>query len=91
MTLLISILTMLHCSVAPLSAAVTFSIVMLDGLGPKVASEEVILTEAAFRVSPEKSEKSATPDSAVILQTRRSNPVASQEKVRSSPAHASSL
>ena len=90
-TLLISILTMRHCSVAPLSAAVTFIIVMLDGFGPKVVSVDVTLTKAAFRDCPKTFENSATPGSAVILQTRMPNPIASQENVRSSPAHASSL
>ena len=44
MTLLISILTMRHCTVAPLSAAVTFFMAMLDGFGPAEESVEVILT-----------------------------------------------
>ena len=91
MTLLISIFTMRHCTVAPLSATVTFFIVMLDGFGPKVVSVEVILTKTAFRDSPKTLVKFATPESAVILQTRMPNPIVSQEKVRSSPVQASSL
>ena len=45
-------LTMRHCTVAPLSAAVTFSIVMTDGLGPKEVSGDVILSKVVARFVP---------------------------------------
>ena len=45
-------LIMRHCTVAPLSAAVAFSMVMMDGFGPKEVSGEVILSTSVFRVIP---------------------------------------
>ena len=45
-------LTMPHCTVAPLSGAVTFSMVMMDGLGPKDVSGDVILSMSLFRFIP---------------------------------------
>ena len=92
--LLSSILTMRHCTVAPLSAVVTFCMVMLDGFGPDVVSVDVILTvfELAFRSRPKASVTQGTPWSAVMLHTSSTDPVAlSQEKVKSSPEQARSL
>ena len=50
--LLTSILTMPHCTVAPLSAAVVFSMVIMDGFGPDELSGDVILSNLALRASP---------------------------------------
>ena len=93
MTLLISALTMQHCTVAPLSAAVTFFMVMLDGFGPEELSVEVILTAfgSKFKFSPKLFTTPVTPESAVRVHTRRPDLVVSQENVRSSPEQASSL
>ena len=93
MTLLISILTMRHCTVAPLSDAVTFFMVMLDGFGPEEKSVEVILTAFGleFKFCPKLSTTPVTPESAVRVHTSRPDSVVSQENVRSSPEQASSL
>ena len=93
MMLLISILTMRHCTVAPLSAAVTFSMVMLDGFGPEEESVEVILTAFGleFKLCPKLSTTPLTLGSAVRVHTRRPDIVVSQENVRPSPEQASSL
>ena len=93
MTLLISALTMRHCTVAPLSAAVTFFMVMLDGFGPEELSVEVILTAfgSVFKLSPKLFTTPATPESAVRVHTSRPDLVVSQENVKSSPEQASSL
>ena len=45
-------LIMRHCTVAPLSAGVTFSMVMMDGLGPKDVSGDVVLARDVFSVIP---------------------------------------
>ena len=52
MVLLYSLSTMRHLIVAPLSAAVTLCMVMLEGFGPEVASVDVTLTAfgLVFRV-----------------------------------------
>ena len=93
MMLLISILTLRHCTLAPLSAAVTFFMVMLDGFGPEELSVDVILTAfgSEFKLCPKLSTTSVTPESAVRVHTRRPDSVVSQENVRSSPEQASSL
>ena len=93
MTLLISILTMRHCTVAPLSDAVTFFMVMLDGFGPEEKSVEVILTAFGleFKLCPKLSTTPVTPESSVRVHTSRPDSVVSQENVRSSPEQASSL
>ena len=92
--LLSSISTMQHRTVAPLSAAVTLCIVMLDGFGPDVVSVDVILTAfgSAFRFHPKAFVTPETPGSAVMLHTSSLDSVAiSQEKVTSSPEQAHSL
>ena len=45
-------LRMRHCTVAPLSADVTFSMVMMDGLGPLEMSGDVILSKIVARFIP---------------------------------------
>ena len=91
--LLISILTLRHCTLAPLSAAVTFFMVMLDRFGPEELSVDVILTAfgSEFKLCPKLSTTSVTLESAVRVHTRRPDSVVSQENVRSSPEQASSL
>ena len=84
---------MRHCTVAPLSAAVTFRMVMLDGFGPDVASVDVILTAfgLVFRSHPKVYATPETPGSAVMPHISSPDSVAlSQEKVKSSPEHGSS-
>ena len=93
MTLLIFILTMRHCTVAPLSEAVTFFMVMLDGFGPEEESVEVILTAFGFKLKscPKALVTPITLGSAVRVQASRPDSVVSQENVRSSPEQASLL
>ena len=43
---------MRHCTVAPLSADVALSMVMMDGLGPEEVSGDVILSMSLFRAVP---------------------------------------
>ena len=93
MTSLNSILTMRHCTVAPLSSVVTFRIVMMEGFGPSALSGDVILSYVAFRDCPKKSiTEVGRPVSAVMSHTSSPDFVAlSQENVKSSPEHALSL
>ena len=93
MTLLISILTMRHCTVAPLSAAVTLCMVILDGFGPDEVSVDVILTAFGleFRLCPKLSTTPVTPGRATSVQTSSPDSDVSQEKVKLSSEQASSL
>ena len=45
-------LIMRYCTVAPLSADVTFSMAMMDGFGPETVSGDVILSKNEARVVP---------------------------------------
>lgn len=78
-------LTMRHCTVAPLSAAVTLCMVMLDGFGPREVSGDVIRSMSLFRVCAKVLEAPVKPGSAVTIQTSTGVPVALQEKVKLSP------
>ena len=86
---------MRHCTVAPLSAAVTVSIVTLVRFGPGEESEDLILTLVAVlfcRNCPKAFVIPGTPGSAVIVQTSSPVPVTfPQEKVKFSPEQVCSL
>ena len=85
-------LIMRHCTVAPLSAAVTLRMVTLDGFGPDELSVDVNLSESELTPSPKelltlgalKTEvkiHESSPDSVVLVQV----------KVKSSPEQVGSL
>ena len=84
---LVAPLRMPHCTVAPLSAAVTFSIVINDGFRPKAVSVDVILSTSLFRVCPKDPEVPVNPGKAERIQRSGDVPVSSQENVKSSPEH----
>ena len=89
---LIAPLRMPHCTVTPLSDAVTFSMVMMDGFGPKVLSGDMILSIPLFRVCPKKLEVPMKPGRPESIHQRGDDvPAAVQENVRLSPEHACSL
>lgn len=75
-----------HCTLAPLSAAVAFSMMMVDGFGPKPESGDAILSTALFRVCPKAPEVPTKPGKALRVQINSPASVAaSQENVKLSP------
>ena len=89
---LIAPLRMPHCTVPPLSDAVTFSMVMMDGFGPKVLSGDMILSIPLFRVCPKEPEVPMKPGRPESIHQRSDDvPASVQENVKLSPEHARSL